>query len=180
MANSLGDVAIAEGLARSILEACPELADDSLAHLREHSLEVQVPFLQMVNEDIQIVPICLSHWPIKQLLELGARLGNLLGTLAARPLLLASSDMSHFEPGDKARAKDHKAIDRILALDPEGLYHVVSSNRISMCGVIPTVVMLSAALAMGATGAELVRYGNSGDITGDQSEVVGYAGLVIY
>jgi AmmeMemoRadiSam system protein B len=176
----LGEVAVAEGLAQSILADCPELADDSFAHTYEHSLEVQVPFLQAIREDVRIVPICLSHWSLEQLIELGSRLGRLINKRADKPLILASSDMSHYEPGDVARIKDHQAIDRILALDPEGLYRVVRDNRISMCGVIPTVVMLAAALVMGATSAELIRYGNSGDVTGDQSEVVGYAGLVVY
>jgi AmmeMemoRadiSam system protein B len=117
--------------------------------------------------------------PLETLLALGDGLAQALRTRPQRPLIVASTDMTHYESGDEAKRKDHLALQHVLALDPEGLFRTVRDNRISMCGVLPTVVMLRAALALGATGAKLVSYANSGDVTGDQREVVGYAGVVI-
>ncbi len=175
----LGPVAIAEPLADSVLAACPDLAADTLAHRSEHSLEVQVPFIRRCNPAARILPICLARWSLAELLELGRRLGRLLAARPSPPLIVASSDMTHYEPEDVVRDKDRLAIERILDLDAEGLYRVVHQHRISMCGVMPTVVLLAAAGELGAATGELVRYGHSGDVTGDQSEVVGYAGIVV-
>lgn len=174
----LGEVPIAESLAGEILRECPFVAEDSAAHRFEHSLEVQVPFLQMRAPQISIVPICLGQLPLDVLLELGDGLGRVLARTDPRPLLVASTDMTHYEPGDVAKEKDSRALEKVLALDPAGLYQLVRDQRISMCGVIPVVVMLQAARSLGATQAEMVDYRNSGDVTGDQSEVVGYAGAV--
>ncbi len=178
-ATPLGETAIAEELATLILRHCPMTAPDSVAHRAEHSLEVQVPFLQFLVPRVRIVPVCISHLPLEILLRMGEGLAAAIRETGRSILIVASSDMTHFEPGDVARRKDFLAIDRVLALDPAGLYETVRANRISMCGVIPTVVMLKAALCLGASEAELVDYRNSGDVTGDQSSVVGYAGLRI-
>lgn len=175
----LGTVPIAEELADAILAACPAAAADVQAHRYEHSLEVQLPFLKTLSAEVAIAPLCIGRVPLETLLALGDGLARALQTRPRRPLLVASSDMTHYEPGDIARRKDTLALDQVLALDPVGLYETVRGNRISMCGVLPTVVMLRAALALGATRAELVAYANSGDVTGDQREVVGYAGVVI-
>lgn len=176
----LGAVPIAEDLADLILAACPAAGDDMQAHLYEHSLEVQIPFLKTLNPEVSIAPLCIGRVPLETLLQLGDGLAKALRTRPQLPLIVASSDMTHYESGEAARRKDHLAIERILALDPEGLYATVRNHRISMCGVLPAVVMLRAALALGATGTELLAYANSGDVTGDQSEVVGYAGVVIF
>ena len=176
----LGETAIAEELASMILEHCPMTAQDTVAHRAEHSLEVQLPFLQFLSPEVRIVPLCISHLPLDILLRMGEGLAAAIGARGTNVLILSSSDMTHFEPGDVARRKDFLAIERVLDLDPEGLYATVRSHSISMCGVIPTVVMLKAALCLGATGAELVDYSNSGDVTGDQSDVVGYAGVRIF
>jgi AmmeMemoRadiSam system protein B len=175
----LGNVPVAEELADAILTACPAAGADTLAHRYEHSLEVQVPFLQTLAGDLAIAPLCLGRVPLGTLLALGDGLAAALRTRPRLPLIVASSDMTHFESGPEARRKDQLALQEILSLDPEGLYQVVRDNRISMCGVLPTVVMLRAALVLGATGAELIAYANSGDVTGDQREVVGYAGVII-
>jgi AmmeMemoRadiSam system protein B len=175
-----GRTAVAVELAERILASCPMTASDTLAHQFEHSLEVQLPFLQYRNPDLSIVPICLGRLPLASLLKLGDGLAEAMRSRSELPLLVASTDMTHFESGVAAREKDFKALDRVLALDPQGLYEVVTSNRISMCGVMPTVVMLQAAISLGATAAELILYSNSGDVTGDQSEVVGYAGVRIF
>jgi AmmeMemoRadiSam system protein B len=176
----LGRVEIASSLAERLLAECPVAADDYTAHLDEHSLEVQVPFLQFLAPGLQIVPFCIGHLPLDVLLDLGDGLARLISNCDEPPLVVASTDMTHYESGEIARQKDALALDRVLALDPEGLYGVVRENKISMCGVLPTVVMLRAALALGATQAELVAYSNSGDVTGDQSSVVGYAGVRVF
>ncbi len=175
----LGEVAIATELADAVLAACPLAEVDAEAHQFEHSLEVQVPFLQTLADKLAIVPICLGHISLEQLLAFGDGLAVAMRSREQLPLLVASSDMTHYESADSARQKDQLALDHVLALDPEGLYRTVRDRRISMCGVLPTVVMLRAALALGATSAELVAYANSGDVTGDQREVVGYAGVVV-
>jgi len=175
----LGTVPIAETLADAILAACPLAAADVVAHRAEHSLEVQVPFLQRLADRLAIVPICIGRVPLEQLLALGDGLAAALSGLDPRPLIVASSDMTHYESGEEARRKDSLALERVLALDPEGLYRTVRDHHISMCGVLPAVVMLRAAKALGATGAELVAYANSGEVTGDQREVVGYAGVIV-
>lgn len=176
----LGEVMIDAGLAALLLAACPALACDESAHLREHSLEVQIPLIQMLNPVAQIVPICFGHLPLDVLVQTGEQIGALLNEQARDVLLVASSDMTHFESASRAREHDFLALERILALDPEGLYTIVHEQRISMCGVIPTVVMLAAVRVMGGQQAELIRYGNSGEVSGDDTDVVGYAGVVIH
>jgi len=175
----LGSLPIAEELADAILAACPAAGADSLAHRFEHSLEVQVPFLQTLSKALAIVPICIGRVPLAALLDLGDGLAAAMRSRPDMPLIVASSDMTHYESGKEAYRKDHLALQHVLDLDPEGLYRTVRDQRISMCGVLPTVVMLRAAVALGATRAELVAYANSGEVTGDQQQVVGYAGVIV-
>lgn len=175
----LGEARIDGDLAARIIDDCPGSLADELAHRYEHSLEVQVPFIQVAAPQARLVPVCLAPAPLRELLEFGTCLGRLLATGSPPALLVASSDMTHFESAEAAREKDQKALDRILALDPEGLYRRVAADRISMCGVVPTVVMLAAARELGAQRARLVRYGHSGERSGDYGEVVGYAGVIV-
>ncbi len=172
----LGRVPIATALTEA-LAAGPGIELDRAAHLREHALEVQVPFLQRARPDVEIAALCLGPLEIEECEEVGRTVASAARDAGA--LVVASSDMSHYISAAAAREKDHLAIERILALDPEGLHRTVRAEQISMCGVIPTTVMLFAARALGATRAELIRYGNSGDVTGDSRQVVGYAGLVV-
>lgn len=176
----LGSVPILSELAKKILAECSMSAPDTVAHMYEHSLEVQVPFLQFAQPHLKILPICISRLPLDLLLRLGEGIARVISSMAKRPLIVASTDMTHYESGEEAREKDFMALEKVLALDPEGLYQVVRDNRISMCGVMPSVVMLQAAKELGAKKAELIAYSNSGDITGDQSEVVGYAGVRVF
>ena len=171
-----GDVPIDAGLTAA-LAAAPPVERDVEAHLGEHSLEVQVPFLARTRPDVSVAALCLAHLAFADC----ERVARLVARAAreAGALVVASSDMSHYIPADAAREKDQRAIERILALDPRGLYDVVHRERISMCGIIPATVMLLAALELGATRAELVRYGNSGEVNGDLRQVVGYAGLLV-
>jgi hypothetical protein len=172
----LGRVPLDGAMVADLL-AVADVAPDRVAHLHEHSLEVQLPFLQLRRPEIAVAALCLGPlgWP-----ECHA-LGIAVAKVASRhgALVVASSDMSHYVPARTARARDHRALERMLALDPEGLHSVVRAEHITMCGFIPATVMLVAALERGAREAELVRYATSGDVTGDDSSVVGYAGVVV-
>jgi AmmeMemoRadiSam system protein B len=174
-----GEVPIDEGLADRLLAASPLLTEDASAHRGEHSLEVQLPFLRRFRDTFRFVPVALGNLSLSDCRTLGEAVARVAGEEALPPLLIASSDMSHYEPDSVARKKDGQAIDRILALDPEGLFRVVRSERISMCGVIPATVVLFASLALGAGSARLVKYSTSGDVSGDRGQVVGYAGLAL-
>ena len=175
----LGSVAIDHGLAMELLQRFPVLEEDSAAHSSEHAIEVQLPFLQKLRKDIRFVPIAIGIREFEILDGLGRAIGEMLSAIDERVLVLASSDMNHYESDRVTRVKDHKAIEPILALDPRGLYEVVMNEEISMCGYGPTVAMLTAVKEMGATSAELVKYATSGDISGDREMVVGYAGILV-
>ncbi|MFH7320970.1 AmmeMemoRadiSam system protein B [Desulfurivibrio sp. D14AmB] len=174
-----GMVPIEEKLAAAVLAHCPDFSPDPLAHRQEHSLEVLVPFLHYRQADLRIVPICLARSDLSFCRRAGRGLAAAIRAHRQPVLLAASSDMSHYESRASASAKDRLAIDRVLALDPEGLYQTVAAHRISMCGVIPTVITLIAAQELGASRAELVRYCDSGAVSGDLEQVVGYAGFII-
>jgi predicted class III extradiol MEMO1 family dioxygenase len=165
------------GLGARLLKACPLLSDDDAAHAREHSLEVVLPFIHRFRPDFAIVPIALARLSLGQCRDLGTAIAAVLSGEDPRPLIVASSDMTHYEPDKVAREQDKKAISRIEELDPEGLFGVVRDERISMCGVVPATVMLFAARELGASGARLIRYATSGDASGDFDQVVGYAGV---
>jgi len=175
----LGDVPINEKVAASILANSTVVRQDNAAHEHEHSLEVQVPFLQYLQSQLTIVPLCLSYLSYDDCKEIGSALARTVSEFEEKILLVASTDMSHYESRESASRKDKMALDRILDLDPEGLYNTVLGNRISMCGIIPTTVTLIAALRLGCQKAELVRYTDSGEASGDTRQVVGYAGLVL-
>ncbi len=175
----LGSVPLDAEVALALQRACPEVEEDVDAHRFEHSLEVQVPFLRHLRPDVRIVPIAVATGRLELLERLGESLASVVTATTPRPLLVASTDLNHYEPEAIGRLKDHKAIDAILALDARGLLETVQRERISMCGYGPTVAVLTAARVLGARTAELVRYATSGDITGDRSSVVGYAGLLI-
>lgn len=175
----LGTANVDEELAARFLSNCPLLKEDTAAHRAEHSLEVQIPFLQFLKKDFQFVPLTLSYIPLEQCREVGHALAKTIRESKIPVLIAASSDMNHFENQEIAEKKDFLAIEQIQGLDGEGLYQTVRQNRISMCGIIPTAVMLFAAKDLGATKGELIRHATSGDVTGDYSSVVGYAGLIV-
>ena len=172
----LGSVPIDAELTAA-LRACPGVREDRTAHLAEHALEVQLPFLQVRNPSFTLAALCLGPLSAGDAEALGEAIGAVLGDHPA--LLVASSDMSHYVPAAVARRQDHRALDRVLALDARGLHEVVRAERISMCGVVPATVMLAAARARGARAAEIVAYATSGDVTGDDASVVGYAGAIV-
>ncbi len=175
----LGVVRVDANLALSLRQSCHLLMEDEVAHEDEHSLEVQLPFLQRSVGSFTFVPIAIGVGRFAALDSLGRGIAQTLKRWQGTVLIVASSDMNHYEPDDVTRLKDHKAIDRILALDPAGLYEVIGQESISMCGYGPAIAMLTAAKEIGATRAELVRYATSGDVSGDRSAVVGYAGIVV-
>lgn len=157
----------------------PIVSRDSQAHIFEHSLEVQLPFLSYFTSDIKIVPISILSASLDDCRELAVGIAEAVKSLDYPVVILASSDMSHYLPDKTARQKDKKAIDKVLALDPSGLYKTVTEERISMCGYLPATVMLFAAMQLGAGSARLVKYMTSGEISGDYDSVVGYAGFVV-
>ncbi len=175
----LGQVRINKDLAGQLLDRLPLLIEDSAAHSKEHSLEMQIPFLQYRNPGFELVPICLQRLDYEECAELGKVIAQAVMECPEDVLLVASTDMTHFETQEDAEQQDRLAIDQILNIDPEGLYNTVERHRISMCGYIPATAVLSACRHLGSSRGELVRYGTSGDITRDYKSVVGYAGILI-
>jgi AmmeMemoRadiSam system protein B len=176
----LGDVPVHARLSARLRELAPSLRPDSEAHRREHSLEVQLPFLQALRPDFELVPVCLGEPNIALCQEVGEALARLCGEEPEPPLLLASSDMNHYESRSVGRAKDDRALARVEALDPEGLFRTVLTEDISMCGFLPATALLFAAKQSGAERtARVVARSDSGDQTGDPSSVVGYAGVIV-
>jgi AmmeMemoRadiSam system protein B len=175
----LGRVLVDAPLAAALKQRFPLLGEDEEAHRAEHGAEVQLPFLQTKNSACTFVPIALGTSRYEVLQALGIVIADVVQAAAEPVLLIASSDMNHYENDMVTRVKDHKAIERILVMDAQGLYDVVMNEDISMCGFGPTVVMLTAVRRLGATGTELVRYATSGDVSGDRERVVGYAGILV-
>lgn len=175
-----GDAAIDTPLADALMQATPLLSVDAHAHAREHSLEVQLPFLQrLLGDDFTFVPICLGAHRYDYAEEIGHAIATVVRG-ASEPIgILASSDLNHYQDQATTLEKDQLAIDEVLALRPHELWRVVEERDISMCGFIPTTTMLVAAQELGATGATLVKHATSGDINGDYGHVVGYASIVV-
>jgi AmmeMemoRadiSam system protein B len=178
-ATPLGDVAVNSQLSELILKNSSLVEEDSIAHQYEHSLEVQIPFLQYVRPDVTIVPLCLGLIDYESCKSLGISLAKAIKEYGKQVLIVASSDMSHYEPAEVARHEDHMAIREILDMNPKGMFSVVRGRGITMCGIIPATVMLVAVIELGATKSELVRYATSGDVSGDLRQVVGYAAIEV-
>jgi len=174
-----GNAPIDTELAERLKAACPLLLEDDKAHMQEHSLEVLLPFIHRFRPDFRFVPIALGRLSLNECRAIGEAIADTIAADDERPLLVASSDMSHYESDDVVRKKDRKAIDQILTLDPDGLYRIVCSERISMCGAIPAATLLFASLRLGSKEAVLLKYATSGEVNRNFSQVVGYAGLAI-
>jgi len=175
----LGPVAIDSALAEALKKRFSLLTEDADAHRSEHAIEVELPFLQACRPDFTFVPIALGTGQFETLEKLGEAVAEAVQAQDQRILIVASSDMNHYENDTVTRAKDHKAIERMLALDARGLFDVVMKEEISMCGFGPAVVMLTATKRLGATSAKLIKYATSGDVSGDRGMVVGYAGVIV-
>ena len=177
----LGEVKIDRTLADAIKKNCKYVEDDSLSHAREHSIEVQLPFLQVLQKDFEFVPIVVSYADLKVYREIGKALASSVRDLKMEGdvTIIASSDMTHYESQESAKTKDSVAIEAICELDEKKLVEKVAELDITMCGYAPAAIMIVAAKELGAKRGRLVRYQTSGDASGDYSAVVGYAGIII-
>jgi len=176
----LGQAAIDPDLATAMKERYQLLEESPQAHRNEHSLEVQLPFLQhLLGNDFRFVPVCIGRGSYNPLLSFGIALGETLRDWPEPVLVISSSDMNHFESADTTLRKDDMAIGRILELDSQGLYEVVTREGITMCGYGPTIVALEASIVLGATKGVLIGHTHSGVVTGDNLRVVGYAGIAL-
>lgn len=175
----MGQVPIDTELARAILQNSRTIEEDDLGHRREHSIEVQLPLLQACGRPFSFVPICLfsSEYAVCQ--DVGLAVAQAIAGSDRSVLMVASTDMSHYVSREQAKAKDHLAIDAVVACDPQRLHRVVRREGITMCGFHPTTALLIAARELGATSGELISYATSADVTRDDSSVVGYAGLIV-
>ncbi len=174
-----GELSIDEDLAGVLLKQCDIIEEDSTAHQMEHSLEVQLPFILQYSTSVNIVPILMMTDSLEVCRLVGDAVADAVLAAEYPVTIVASSDMSHYVSDETARTKDKLAIDKISDLDPEGLYHTVRDESISMCGVIPVTTMLFAARKIGAKKASLTKYMTSAETSGDYDYVVGYAGLII-
>ncbi len=175
----LGEVQVDTELAGVLTARSALLREDAAAHRAEHALEVQLPFLQSMLPQFTFVPITVGVGQYEPLVEVGEAIADALRDINGSALIIASSDMNHYEDDASTRRKDARAIERMLALDTEGLYRVVVHENVTMCGYGPAIVMITAARKLGGTTAKLVKYATSGDISGDCDLVVGYAGLIV-
>jgi hypothetical protein len=128
---------------------------------------------------LQILPISFFQLSLQQCRQAAHELAEAIHSVHRPVLLVASTDMTHYLSREQAAKQDRLALDHILQLDPAGLYETVLSHRISMCGVVPSTIALLTAAELGAQQAELVRYTDSGEVSGDTEQVVGYAGVII-
>jgi len=178
----LGEVKIDSLLAKEILNNSAYLEDDTLAHRYEHSLEVELPFLQYFKADFEIVPITFLSDEFEALKKIGREIADSVKKrkINNSTVIIASSDMTHYEPEGEAKKKDREAIEAILELDEGKLIERIRRLNISMCGCAPVIAMISAAKCLGAKIAKLINYQTSGDVTGDRESVVGYAGIIVY
>lgn len=175
----LGQVPIAETLARRLVSASELVVDDRRAHRHEHAIEVELPFLQLLGAGTSIVPLVLAwdDWPSSRQLAQG--LAALIAAWPEKVLLLASSDMTHYEPADVAARKDAVALGHIERLNGEELLQACRASHITMCGRAPAAVVIEASRLLGGTSATVVDYRHSGLVNGDNERVVGYAGVLV-
>jgi len=173
----LGDVPIDAPLAARLRAECPGLQEDAIAHSREHSLEVELPFLQVLDPGFSFVPLAVGTLRFEELVETGEGIAKVLAESPDEILIVTSSDMNHYEDDETTRRKDRLAIDCLLRLDPRSLYQTCRDKNITMCGLGPAITMLTAVRCLGGEKGELMRYATSGDVSGDRDAVVGYAGM---
>lgn len=173
-------VKIDTDLADKLMDIDPVFQPDTLSHAREHSIEVQLPFIRAIAPEATFVPVSFWHLSLEMCRKAGEKIADAIRDFPKQVTVVASTDMTHYESHEDAKRKDEAAVAAIKALDPEELFRVVRARRISMCGVIPTTVMLFCVKSLGADSCRLIRYATSGEAFGDYSSVVGYAGLVVY
>jgi AmmeMemoRadiSam system protein B len=174
----LGTVNVDAELAREMIGVSTFLREDYDAHREEHAVEVQVPFLQYFKPDVRIVPVILSGVTAETYRQIGRDIARAIKETKKNVVIMASGDMTHYEPHDIAAEKDMKAVEAMVALDEGELTRRYKNLHISMCAYGPVVCLMSAAQELGVREAELVKYQTSGDVTGDRDAVVGYAGVI--
>lgn len=181
-ATPLGDLRADAEVAEAILRQSRLTQVDGMPHAREHSIEMQLPFLQYIGGDaIRIVPISIAHLTNADALALVEDLGCAIAEAVSgkRAVIIASTDFTHYESRIAAQAKDALVMERILAIDPQGLIDIVYSQGITMCGAIGAAVMLETCKKREATSARGLTYYTSGDVSGDNDQVVGYGSLSV-
>lgn len=174
-----GSFLIDEKLSKKILSKSDLFKNDPSAHIYEHSLEVQLPFISYFSTEVKILPITVMIASLEECKEAGRVIAESIKESDYDVTIIASSDMSHYEPDSIARKLDYLAINEILSLNPEGLYNIVHKEKISMCGYQPATIMLYASKILGAKEALLVKYATSGDVSSDYESVVGYASIIV-
>jgi len=174
-----GTFSLDEDLSRRIISNVQGISEDISSHLYEHSLELQLPFIAYFSNQVKIVPITVMSASLRDCELIGEGIAKAIKEVDYDVVLIASSDMSHYISDSSARRLDNLAIKEILNLNPEGLYKTVQKERISMCGFIPSTIMLYASNALGAKEARLIKYATSGDVSGNYEHVVGYAGIIV-
>ncbi|MBN2135267.1 MAG: AmmeMemoRadiSam system protein B [Acidobacteria bacterium] len=178
--TTFGNVKIDTEIREKLLEKTNLVDENPRVHLKEHAIEVHLPFLQYLKgNDFTFLPISLIEPGYAALQELGTVLAEIIKESSDDIMIIASTDMSHYISAAEAEQMDMKAIKEILALNPEGLHDIVRKNGITMCGMPATVIALVASKILGAEKADLVKYTNSGEVSGDYDQVVGYAGVII-
>jgi len=175
----MGGMHIDEQLAGSLKASCDLVKEDQQAHDHEHSLEAQLPFLQVTRPDVRLVPLIINYDDPGPASIIGSAIARAVKDFEDEVLLVASSDMTHYKSRAIASELDRLAIERVENLDPVGLLKVTREKGITMCGRAPVATMLVAARELGASEARLVDYSDSGDAFGDTNSVVGYAGIVV-
>jgi AmmeMemoRadiSam system protein B len=175
----VGDVPVDEALAAALLAACDLLEDDPLAHEREHAVEVHLPFLLARNPGVAVVPVVLGWSDWRRTERLGAALAEVVRGWSEPVLLVASSDMNHYEAAAVNAAKDLLALGAVARLDGQALLAVTAEHRVTMCGRVPAAAVLHAARLLGATSADVVHRSHSWEVTGDDDRVVSYAGVIV-
>ena len=175
----LGPVPVNDRLSQLLLQHAPLIREDAAAHRLEHAIEVQLPFLQYRNPKLSIAALCLSLPDFASLAAIGAGIARAVSEYGEEVLLVASSDMNHYESAAVAKHKDQLALAEIAALNPEGLLTVCRAQGITMCGAIPATAMLVAAKLLGASSSRLIDYTSSGETNGDFERVVAYAAVTV-
>ena len=180
----LGPVPVNEELAAEIINSDGDFSAETAPHLQDHCIEVLLPLLKIVRPDLNIVPIAVSEQSTTKLRLAALNLAEIIHRYTANsnlppPLLVVSSDMSHYISHEQAQAQDALALQAILNIDGPALFNTVAEHNISMCGVLPASLALQTCKALGATKAQLISYATSGEVSGDMSKVVGYAGVII-
>ncbi|AXV38307.1 MAG: hypothetical protein CIT01_08900 [Methanobacterium sp. BRmetb2] len=176
----LGNVEIDQEFAQQLIQNSDIIDSESSAHLREHSCEIQIPFLQYFKEDFKIVPVSMWMQDVETSHDIGIAIKETVETLGRDTVVIASSDFTHYEPQKAAYAKDRQVLDAIAQLDEKLMVKRVFELNVTMCGPGPVAATIVASKGLGAQNSEIIKYGTSGDVIGDKREVVGYASAIFW